>query len=293
MDVYCDQGASNVQGSVVKANNLYIQQADGSFLDEATAMGVDDPYGRGRDLTFIDANGDVYPDLFVGNVGGRTDGLPSHNWIFINDAGTGFHPDGSQAIEAHAGAHCAIPRDVTADGWQDLLVCDAGKTGGPLRLFRNDAGAGFSDVTTASGLKGTALDAALVDLNGDTTPDVVAVNTTAVRVQLATGAGTFGAPLTVRTFTAGADLAVGDFNADGHPDVYIVRGCAAGVDQPDLVLLNHGGGRAFDGVRVAAAGAGCGDAAETMTYGGQPAVLVMNGHSQTAGPIQLLAFRRG
>jgi hypothetical protein len=291
IDIYCAQGASNVTGSVVKHNNLYIQQPDGSFVDRATEMGADDPFGRGRDVTFINANGDAYPDLFVGDVGGRTDGEVSTNRLFLNDGGTGFHDSGYAAILAVSGAHCAIARDINGDGWQDLLVCSAGKAGGPIHLFRNDGGHGFTDVTALAGVRGSALGAAVANLNRDRLPDIISADATGVHVQLGTAPGRFGALRTVPGVSGGADLRVADAEGDGDRDAYLVRGCASGRDQADVLLVNRGNGT-FDAQAVPPASAGCGDAALAMAYQGQNAFLVLNGHSKSEGPIQLLTFRR-
>ena len=64
-DVYCTLGAEH--GTVTKTNELWMQHADGTFVDRAAEYGVTDPLGRGRHATFIDVNRDPYPDLYVGN----------------------------------------------------------------------------------------------------------------------------------------------------------------------------------------------------------------------------------
>jgi VCBS repeat protein len=289
-DIYCAEGASTVAGSIVKSNDLLMGQNDGTFVDRAKAMGVDDPFGRGRNVTFLNAN-DAYTDLFIGNVGGRTDGKPSHNRLFLNDGGAGFHDSSDPDITSTTGAHCAIARDVNGDGWQDLLVCTAGKAGGPMRLFRNDAGTGFTDVSASAGLRGVALDAALMRLNRDSLLDLVSVDRTGVHFQLATAPGRFGAHVAVRDVQGGADLAVGDAEGDGDVDVYVVRGCASGRDLADVLLKNRGTGT-LAAMAVAAAPAGCGDAVVRIAHRGQAAFLVLNGHSKAEGPVQVLTFRR-
>jgi hypothetical protein len=291
VDIYCAEGASTVAGSIVKSNDLLMQQSDGAFVDGAQAMGVDDPYGRGRDVTFLNANGDVYPDLFVGNVGGRTDGKPSHNRLFLNDGGAGFHDSGDPDITSTTGAHCAIPRDVNGDGWTDLLVCSAGKTGGPLHLYRNDEGKGFTDVSASAGLRGVALGAEILDLNRDGRLDILSVDPTGVHIQLATAPARFGPPRALPGVQGGVDLAVADVEGDGDVDVYVVRGCAGGHDLGDTLLLNAGRG-SFTSMAIAPAPGGCGDAVVRMAYRSRPGFLVLNGHSKAEGPIQLLTFSR-
>src|SRR6201986_4007416 len=85
-DIYCTVGASH--GTAVKSNELWIQQPNGTFVNEAAAMGVSDPYGRSRAAVFFDANGDGWPDLFVANFYPRPDGQPTPNRLFINQGGT-------------------------------------------------------------------------------------------------------------------------------------------------------------------------------------------------------------
>lgn len=86
-DLYWAQGADDERE---KANELWMQQPDGSFVNRSAEYGVTDPYGRGRDTTFIEVNQDGYPDLFVGNRYPRSDGIASPNRLFINEAGQSF-----------------------------------------------------------------------------------------------------------------------------------------------------------------------------------------------------------
>ena len=73
-------------GRRTKKNELWIQQADGTFVDRAASWKVTDPFGRGRQVAFFNLNGDRYPDLFVGNDYPRQDGKPSPNRVFVNRA---------------------------------------------------------------------------------------------------------------------------------------------------------------------------------------------------------------
>jgi len=290
MDIYCAQGASDVSGSVVKSNELWMQGPRGQFTNRAGAWGVADPYGRGREVAFFDANNDGWPDLFVGNVGGRTDGIPSPDRLFINVAGQRFVDSKDPAITRELGGSCVTHRDINGDGWRDLLVCGAGHWGGPIHLFVNQAGKGFADRASQLGISGTAHDARLVDLNGDKRLDLVTINQTGVRVQMRSATGGWRPPVLVRALVAGYSVAVRDVNGDGAPDIYALQRCANGRNQPDIMLVNSGNGTSYTRVAIPEAASGCGDDVESMSYRSAPAFLVLNGFSQSTGPVQLITF---
>ena len=90
VDIYCSVGAH--QGTGTGLNSLWLRRPDGGYTDVAADWGVTDPYGRGRYVTFVQADNDGLPDLFVGNYPPRTDQHISANHLFINNGGAGFTP---------------------------------------------------------------------------------------------------------------------------------------------------------------------------------------------------------
>ena len=82
-DLYCANGAFH--GAGLKGNELYIQQPDGTFVDESMAMHSTDPFGRGRLVAMFDLDHDKYADLFLANRPARTDGLPSLDRVLSNE----------------------------------------------------------------------------------------------------------------------------------------------------------------------------------------------------------------
>ena len=285
-DLFCSVGA--VHGTIMKKNQLWMQQPDGTFVNEADAFGVTDPYGRGRAVTFIDVNHDAYPDLFVGNEYPRPDGHRSPNRLFINKGGTRFE-ELRTAVTQQLGARCADAADVNGDGWEDLLVC--GKNGRGLRLFRNDAGAGFTDVTRAWGIRGEAGSAQLVDVDGDGKLDLVRLDAQTLEVQRQRR-GSFRPPVYTRALRKGVWVAAGDVDRDTVPDLYVVQGCkAGGPNLPDLMLLNAGNGASFTRVPIPETRVGCDGYAEPIDYDGNGTIdfIVGNGHTLPA-PIQLISF---
>lgn len=124
LDIFCGIGAA--LGTNLKQNELYIQQSDYTFVDQAGQYGVLDPLSRGRSGAFINANGDRYPDLFVGNMPDRPDGLPSHNQLLINERGSGYRYSATSGLEREVLAATDHVGDLDKDGWQDLVVVPGG-----------------------------------------------------------------------------------------------------------------------------------------------------------------------
>ncbi|MEZ4597782.1 MAG: VCBS repeat-containing protein [Chloroflexota bacterium] len=119
-DLFCATGA--LHGAGVKTDELWIQQEDGTFRDEAIALHAADPVGRGRLATFFDLDHDRYADLFIANRPDRTDGLPSRHRILANPHGDGYEPRSVLGIDAASGADCVVPADLDRDGWDDIVL---------------------------------------------------------------------------------------------------------------------------------------------------------------------------
>ena len=160
------------KGSELKQNELWIQQPDHTFQDEARQYGVADVFGRGRDDAFLDLNGDGYPELFLGNSGDRPDGIPSPDRFFVNEQGTGYQEANTYDLNKEFGDSCGQGLDYNSDGRPDLLLCTT--TG--LRLYRNEAGGRqLEDVTSEVGLGQRVKDATVADFNGDGRPDLAII----------------------------------------------------------------------------------------------------------------------
>lgn len=291
-DIYCTRGGGHRKGpGFTKTNGLWLQQPDGTFSDNvAQELGTADPLGRGRRTTFLDADGDGRPDLFVGNQTERTDQLPSPNRLFLNR--------GDRFVEARAGltrevgGNCVQAVDVDLDGRQDLVVCGEDR----MFVFRNEEGDGgkprFRDVTTAMGLDPTAVRSAwIADLDGDGAMDIAVVREDRLEVRLGDG-DRFGRAVIDRPLRAGAWITVGDVDGRQGPDLYVVQACADRGNVDDRLLLNRGEGR-FRPEPIPQAGGGCGDVATAVDLDGdgRDEVVVLNGSHQpadTPGPVQVL-----
>jgi hypothetical protein len=290
-DLFCSTGAAT--GTQPKRNQLFIQRTDGTFVNQADRYRVLDPFGRGREGTFVRANGDSFPDLLVANEPERADGMPSPNQLFINQAGSAYRPAPEFGLQREVGdgadtGGVAAAADIDKDGWQDLLL----QTDSGLRLYRNDQGTGFTDATGSVGLGQSVVDATLADVNGDTWPDVIQVTPSELSVLRNTNGSfslAFSAPL-----SSALAVAAGDVNGDGRPDAYVMRTKnATSTNAPDQVYLNDGTGNNFSKMSsIPSTSQGAAESVWPIDHDGNGLTdfLVLNGNGQAQGPVQLIAF---
>jgi hypothetical protein len=254
--------------------------------------------GNYRTTTFLRANGDRYPDVYVTRYYGPdgpplndpAESPPRPNELYINVRGDHFRRAPGRDLDRRVGAQkdtpgCTQAVDYNNDGRQDLMVC--GYRG--LHLYRNRRG-GFRDVTKRAGIGGFWKDARLARLGGSRRHDLVRIREGALDIRyFARGEWRRRAR---RSITGGEGVATGDFNGDGRTDIYVLRTCTSGGDLGDRVLLNRGHGN-FRTRRIDGVGRGCGNDVEAIDYNedGRSDFLVLNGKKKTAGPVQLFTFR--
>ena len=296
-DVYCTRGAHS--GTITKANRLWMQPELDVFEDRAPEYGVIDAIGRGRFPTFVDLNGDPWPDLFIGNEYPRPDGLPSPNRTFVNVRGTRFR-EVDLGVTQERGSWCIQAADVDGDGWEDILLCGQER----LILYRNVAGGSghreLRDVAPRLGLDIPGVESAtLADLDRDGRLDLVVVTPTQLSVYRGHGGSRwFRTPSYRRSLDAGKWVLVGNIDGERGPDIYVVQSCAdgmGGTNDPDLLLLDRGAGWGVERVRVPGATRGCGDVAAIIDFDldGADDVLVLNGMFRDPvgqGPIQMMTM---
>ena len=303
VDLYCSAGRT--ESNVVKHgrdNELWLQDRSGRFREVGTAWRAGDPCGRGRHVAFLDANGDRFPDLFVGNdiprkVSDPCDSsalLPSENSkLFINVGGRSFRRASSPWSNGGGqGDRCAEVLDFNGDGWDDLFTC--GRAGSTPHLYANQGGSGFADVTPASILEQPLTDAGVADLDKDGDPDLVTAAFGEFAYYLNDN-GQYGAKTVIGSATApgrGWAVAVGDADADGDVDVYgmVEQGLYHNAD--DWIWLNDN--LSFTAIRVPRAGGAADDVvALRPRRDGRTAFLVLNGRKRfSRGPIQLIRVVR-
>ncbi len=135
-----------------------------NFIEAATDAGLAMTHAPFQDTQWFvmtaggavgDFNNDGWQDLFVIHGGTEPDKL------FIND-GDGTFTDQAAAwglTDQHRGVGAAVG-DYNNDGWQDIYVTSLGITAsattGAHRLYRNDAGTGFTEVAAAADVNTTS-----------------------------------------------------------------------------------------------------------------------------------------
>jgi hypothetical protein len=189
-------------------------------------------------------------------------------------------------LDLNIGALSARTVDYNGNGWPDLLIC--GYTGG-LRLFKNNQGQGFTDVSSVLGPTVNAMDAVMVDVNHDSRLDLIVLTKTAVTLRLQNADGTFAPPKTILTVQDGAALAVGDVNGDNNPDILVVCGTSGNAHARDFLLIGNATG-GFTTMSIPQITAGSGESAFPVDYNksGLTSFLVLNGPAPIMGPVQLL-----
>jgi hypothetical protein len=284
LDIFCTSGG--VHGTAPNRKTLWIQQADGTFSSEAHKYGVEDRFARGRVVTFVDANGDAYPDLFHGTTPERSDGERSPNRLFINEGGKRFRNAPEYGVTRPEGANTVQAADFDQDGFEDLLLCseEAG-----IRLYRNIANERYEDVADDVNADADCGGAAFGDVDGDSRLDLIYLGGGGLHIR-AQRQGRFERfyDLDVSDLVA---LALGDVDADGLSDIYVVRRGPRDADYEDLMLVNRGGGR-FVNMLLPRLHRGEGESVTALDYdrNGHTDFLVENGKGPTEGSVSLIAF---
>jgi len=135
-------------------NILYHNNGDGTFTDVSVKAGIANPNGKGLGVSFADYDGDGFTDIFVAN-----DSVQS--FLYHNNgngtftevgliAGVGYNEDG----KTFAGMGTDFS-DFDNDGLPDIIVTDLSNE--RYKLFRNEGGGSFRDVSNRSGLGSATL----------------------------------------------------------------------------------------------------------------------------------------
>jgi len=292
LDLYCAFGAS--RGTGTKTNQLWLDPAGEPVL-HLTVGGATEPLGRGRQVRFLDIDEDGDEDLYLGQETKRMDGQPSMNRAYLRTGPAEFEATEVPGIDTGLATEAIDIGDYDGDGRDDILLVYWDKrAGGPrsgIRLYRNEDGLAFSDVTAQTGIKTIGeRDAELADLGGDAQTDLVQLSPDRVVVSLARG-GAFERSYEGQV-SEGTALATGDADGDGDVDIYVLQGKSKDGAR-DRILLNDGDGRSFTSVDVPEVRGGSEDDVIALDYDGDGRTdfLALNGRNSERGPVQLITLR--
>ena len=290
-DLYCAFGAS--RGTSTKHNQLWLDPGRTALLHES-AGGATEPLGRGRQPRFFDIDEDGDLDLFIGQETKRMDGQPSTNRGYLQVGPARFEVAELAGIETGLATEAIDVADYDGDGREDMLFVYWDKravapTSG-IRLYRNEGGTAFTDVTAEAGIESIGeRDAVLADLDSDGQLDLVQLSPGKVVTSLARD-GRFERAWE-RNVAEGTALAAGDADGDGDIDLYVLQGKSEGGAH-DLILRNDGDGTSFSTIDVPEVRGGSEDDVIALDYDtdGRTDFLALNGRNSVKGPVQLITL---
>ncbi len=216
-------------------SRLYRNVSDGSgevkFIDVTTDVGLDgiDQANAG---IFADVDNDGDDDLFVAR-------YLAPNKFYRNVGGKFVDQSKEFGLDFNSSSVTAVFLDYDRDGYVDLYVGLYGnaftdvprlpffaQNAQPNRLYHNEHGHGFRDVTASSGVgdTGWTLAVASADYDGDGFPDIAVANDFGRKCLFHNNRnGTFtdvAKQAGVLDFSGGMGLTFGDFDGDGLIDLY-------------------------------------------------------------------------
>lgn len=308
-DLYCCQGGDPTEAAVVQPDDALYRNAGAQHFQLATQPADLSRKAYGQGVSVADFDDDGFDDLYVANYG------PNTLW---HNCGDGTFEDVTAAAgvgDDHWSTSTAWG-DLDGDGDLDLYVANysdydvynpqvcAGHDGrrgvcDPLEVgfqsdvcYENIGDGRFADVTGAWGFNGVddrSLGVVILDFNDDQQPDIfVANDVTANFLYLNRGPGEFVESGVVAgiamnragDYQASMGVALGDYDADGRPDLY----CTHFTDDSNTLYQNLGGG-SFEDVtpfvglhQPTLPYLGFGAVFEDFNADGRQELMVANGH---------------
>ncbi len=235
-------------GSGTNYFDVYLGDGTGNFTFSADynvgPAACGNAFCNSGDIHSADLNGDGIPDIVVTTNNESATGSPGSAWVYLGNGDGTFTLKGSYPSNTGTspGIYSAVA-DFNQDGHPDLAVADYNQNQGFDVLINNGDGSFQAPVYYDSGISDKAngaLQIAAADLGNGQVDIIESGKSNEVLVFIGNGDGTFKTPSTaygIPTY-AGAQLAIGDFNGDGKPDVAVSD---FGHDALDVLLGNGDG----------------------------------------------------
>ena len=188
LDIYCSVGGKFQP----KENQLFINQGDLSFTEEASEYGLADP-GNSVQATFFDYDRDGDLDMYLANYPPTPFNAPNQHYLFKirspkdietdklfqNNEGKFTDVAKEAGLRTFGLSLSATVGDLNADGWPDLYISNDFSS--PDYLFINNQDGTFSEqvrqLTKNTSFYGMGVD--IADFNNDSWLDIMQVDMTA------------------------------------------------------------------------------------------------------------------
>lgn len=234
-------------------DECYRNEGDGTFTAVAQEWKLAGPGNKALGVAILDMNQDGWPDIYVAND-------TTANFLFLNQQGQGFQESALRlgcALNAQGAAQASMGvavGDYDENGLPDVFLTHF--TGESNTLFQNLGEYGLHDVSNPTGIRTASwsrlgFGTVMQDLNHDGRTELMTVNGHIdernadgdgyrQRAQLLTFDGQqwhdVSAPASpyFDQLLVGRGLSLGDYNADGLPDLL-----AAHQNSPAALLENH------------------------------------------------------
>ncbi len=238
-DIDNDGDADLYVGNRDEQDLLYINQGNGTFIEEGAARGINNP-APASSVLFSDINRDGWLDLYIGNVN-------SPNVLYLN-VGNGYFLDQTEESGAtdQAVAMGSVFFDFDLDGDDDLYLTHDAQV--PYILYENMGDAKFQNISSEANTNyaGFGMGVDVGDYNLDGYMDMYITNLYDNVLYKNNGDGTFenvGATLGVNDPGMGWGNVFADFDNDRLPDIYVVNDT---YFSPYNNVLYHNTGSGFE-----------------------------------------------